>query len=98
MLSTLGKIQHMTFEICFYFSPGNRFWQFMQIVSFAWNFKSCFLGKKKKSIISSLYAELAQKVIKVNIALDRALQLSQEGQLSVSGERMCTILVNGLED
>ena len=24
--------------------------------------------------------------------------LIQEGQLSVSGERMCTILVNGLED
>ena len=27
-----------------------------------------------------------------------AFQLIQEGQLSVSGERMCTILVNGLED
>ena len=27
-----------------------------------------------------------------------SLQLSQEGQLSVSGERMCTILVNRLED
>ena len=26
------------------------------------------------------------------------LPLIQEGQLSVSGERMCTILVNGLED
>ena len=26
------------------------------------------------------------------------LQLIQEGQLSVSGERMCTILVNRLED
>ena len=27
-----------------------------------------------------------------------SLSLIQEGQLSVSGERMCTILVNGLED
>ena len=27
-----------------------------------------------------------------------SLQLIQEGQLSVSGERMCTILVNPLED
>ena len=27
-----------------------------------------------------------------------SLQLIQEGQLSVSGERKCTILVNGLED
>ena len=27
-----------------------------------------------------------------------SLQLIQEGQLSVSGERMCTILVNRLED
>ena len=27
-----------------------------------------------------------------------SLQLIQEGQLSVSGERMCTILVNSLED
>ena len=26
------------------------------------------------------------------------LQLIQEGQLSVSGERMCTLLVNRLED
>ena len=27
-----------------------------------------------------------------------SLQLIQEGQLSVSGERMCTLLVNHLED
>ena len=27
-----------------------------------------------------------------------SLPLIQEGQLSVSGQRMCTILVNGLED
>ena len=27
-----------------------------------------------------------------------SLPLTQEGQLSVSGERMCTILVNRLED
>ena len=27
-----------------------------------------------------------------------SLPLIQKGQLSVSGERMCTILVNGLED
>ena len=27
-----------------------------------------------------------------------SLLLIQEGQLSVSGKRMCTILVNGLED
>ena len=28
----------------------------------------------------------------------KALKEDQEGQLSVSGERMCTILVNHLED
>ena len=27
-----------------------------------------------------------------------SLPLNQEGQLSVSGERMCTVLVNGFED
>ena len=27
-----------------------------------------------------------------------SLPLTQEGQLSVSGERMCTILINRLED
>ena len=40
------------------------------------------------------------------VAIDReifsmvilSLPLIQEGQLSVSGERMCTILVNSLED
>ena len=31
-------------------------------------------------------------------AVSLSLPLIQEGQLSVSGERMCTILVNHLED
>ena len=35
---------------------------------------------------------------KTGIIRVHALPLIQEGQLSVSGERMCTILVNRLED
>ena len=32
------------------------------------------------------------------LTISQSLPLIQEGQLSVSGERMCTILVNRLED
>ena len=35
----------------------------MQIV---WNVKAYFLGKSEKNITSLLFAELAQKVVKVN--------------------------------
>ena len=39
---------------------------------------------------------LAKPIITYNFVSN--LPLIQEGQLSVSGERMCTILVNHLED
>ena len=34
--------------IFFLFFPENRIWQFMQIVSIAWNVDSCFLTKVRK--------------------------------------------------
>ena len=34
----------------------------------------------------------------MNISVILSLPLIQKGQLSVSGERMCTVLVNRLED
>ena len=50
--------------------PENRFWYFVQIVSiwrqFARNIKACFLGKNIKKISSP--AEIAQRVVKVNMA------------------------------
>ena len=41
------------------------------------------------------FVEIDHKIFSMVIL---SLQLIQEGQLSVSGERMCTILVNRLED
>ena len=41
------------------------------------------------------FVEIDHEVFSVVIL---SLPLIQEGQLSISGERMCTILVNGLED
>ena len=37
-------------------------------------------------------------IIEIFSKVTLSLRLIQEGQLSVSGERMCTILVNRLED
>ena len=37
-------------------------------------------------------------IMKYFLRVILSLPLIQEGQLSVSGERMCTILVNSLED
>ena len=37
-------------------------------------------------------------IIKIFSTVILSLPLIQEGQLSISGERMCTILVNRLED
>ena len=39
--------------------------QNLQWRQFAWNVKTCFLGKNKKNIISLSSAELAQRVVKV---------------------------------
>ena len=47
--------------------------------------------KKKKKKLVEIDHEICSAVI-------LSLPLIQEGQLSVSGERMCTILVNRLED
>ena len=41
------------------------------------------------------FVEIGHKIFSTVIL---SLPLIQEGQLSVSGERMCTILVNRLED
>ena len=41
------------------------------------------------------FVEIDQEIVSTAIL---SLPLIQEGQLSVSGERMCTILVNSLED
>ena len=46
---------------------------------------------KKLTVHLEIDHEIFSKVI-------LSLPLIQEGQLSVSGERMCTILVNHLED
>ena len=41
---------------------------------------------------------LSWRLIEIFSTVILSLPLIQEGQLSVSGERMCTILVNRLED
>ena len=41
---------------------------------------------------------LRRLIMKIFSTVILSLPLIQEGQLSVSGERMCTILVNPLED
>ena len=45
--------------------------------------------------IGCAFVEIDQEIFSTVIL---SLLLIQEGQLSVSGERMCTILVNSLED
>ena len=45
-----------------------------------------------------VYKNLGQLHHEIFSAVSLFLPLIQEGQLSVSGERMCTILVNRLED
>ena len=55
-LSTLGrKFSRQHFEI---FYQENKIWQFMQWRQFAWNVKSCFLWKIRKSSANLLSAEL----------------------------------------
>ena len=65
-----------------------------------------YIGFKKRSRISSpasltppgrqhSFVEIDHEIFSTIIL---SLPLIQEGQLSVSGERMCTILVNRLED
>ena len=46
------KIHRRHFDMFFLFSPENRFWLFMQIVSLelAWNGKACYLEKNKIKI------------------------------------------------
>ena len=45
--------------------------------------------------VGNSFAEIDHEIFSMVIP---SLLLIQEGHLSVSGERMCTILVNGLED
>ena len=51
--------------------------------------------KIKSTTIFISFVEIDHEIISTVIL---SLPLFQEGQLSVSGERMCTILVNLLED
>ena len=44
---------------------------------------------------SATFVEIDHEIFSM---VSLSLPLNQEGQLSVSGERMCTILVNCLED
>ena len=54
-----------------------------------------FYAVLSQPICDLLPASVAQSIFSTVIL---SLPLIQEGQLSVSGERMCTILVNCLED
>ena len=47
------------------------------------------------SLLSTFYMEIDHEIFSTVIL---PLSLIQEGQLSVSGKRMCTILVNRLEN
>ena len=56
---------------------------------FLWSFSPFRRGRQHS------FVEIDHEIFSTVIL---SLPLSQEGQLSVSGERMCTILVNRLED
>ena len=52
-----------------------------------------------QEVASSTPAEVGKEIDReIFSTVILSLPLIQEGQLSVSGERMCTILVNRLED
>ena len=66
------------------FSPENRLWHFVQIVS-SWNVKAYFLEKKNRNNISTVSsAEFANRVVKVNtlILIGRLKGLSFKLSLS----------------
>ena len=52
-------------------------------------------GSTPAEISNIIFVEIDHEIFSTVIL---SLPLIQEGQLSVSGERMCTILVNRLED
>ena len=52
-------------------------------------------GSTPAEVGNILFVEIDHEIFSMVIL---SLPLFQEGQLSVSGERMCTILVNRLED
>ena len=54
-------------------------------------------GTGDQEVVGSTPAGLAT-FVEIFSTLNLSLTLIQEGQLSVSGEGMCTILVNGLEN
>ena len=72
MLSTLGNIfsrRHTETFFLSFFSQKTGFdisWKLSPRRQFAWNIKSCFMGKIRKSIITLSSAEWAQRVVKVN--------------------------------
>ena len=59
------------------------------MVTHNWTHNNCELGRQHS------FVEIDHEIFSTVIL---SLPLIQEGQLSVSGERMCTILVNRLED
>ena len=60
-----------------------------------WNKVFEILGHLPYNAIGMTFVEIDHEIFSMVIL---SLPLIQEGQLSVSGERMCTILVNHLED
>ena len=61
----------------------------------AFNFLSTDMSTKSSRGRQHSFVEIDHEIFSTVIL---SLPLIQEGQLSVSGERMCTILVNRLED
>ena len=49
------------------FFPENRIWHFMQMETFAWNVKFCFLGKSKNNILICRLLYILPRVPSVNI-------------------------------
>ena len=60
------------------------------------NYRGKFSRKTTNSVNQFSFVAMTDHEIFSTVNL--SLLLIQEGQLSVSGERMCTILVNRLED
>ena len=69
--------------------PGNSTDSYLSILA------SKFTGEKPCRGRQHSFVEIDHEIFSTVIL---SLPLIQEGQLSVSGERMCTILVNRLED
>ena len=68
---------------------------YMHIVYTPFTYLLSHLYLPAKTLMGPSFVEIDHEIFSMVIL---SLPLIQEGQLSVSGERMCTILVNCLED